>query len=45
MQVNKNFKEQLRGDFYLNGHEKFFKNVNKILSFQMLLTDDFKSIN
>lgn len=44
MQVNKNFKEQLRGDFYLNGHEKFLKQVNKILLFQML-TDDFKNIN
>lgn len=44
MQVNKNFKEQLRGDFYLNGHEKLFKQVNKILLFQML-TDDFKNIN
>lgn len=44
MQVNKNFKEQLRGDFHLNGHEKFLKQVNKILLFQML-TDDFKNIN
>lgn len=44
MQVNKNFTEQLRGDFYLNGHENFLKQVNKIFLFQML-TDDFKNIN